>query len=130
LRALLVLDGFAGRGRVFQIRRQRNGFRWECRFVGMHADPRRSIRARIQRRQGAHDLTQGAHEIVPGLETAMEGMQKGERTHVVVAPTDGYGPIDPHAIREVKKELISAAAQKMGAQLQGQLPMDPLRFEL
>jgi FKBP-type peptidyl-prolyl cis-trans isomerase SlyD len=64
--------------------------------------------------------TQGAHEIVPGLETAMEGMKKGERKHVVVTPADGYGPIDPQAIREVKKELIPAAAQKVGAQLQGQ----------
>jgi FKBP-type peptidyl-prolyl cis-trans isomerase SlyD len=64
--------------------------------------------------------TQGAHEIVPGLEAAIEGMKKGERKHVVVAPADGYGPIDPLAIREVKKELIPAAAQKVGAQLQGQ----------
>jgi FKBP-type peptidyl-prolyl cis-trans isomerase SlyD len=64
--------------------------------------------------------TQGAHEIVPGLETAMEGMKKGERKHVVVSPADGYGPIDPQAIREVKKELIPAVAQKVGAQLQGQ----------
>ncbi|MBU6480423.1 MAG: peptidylprolyl isomerase [Nitrospirae bacterium] len=64
--------------------------------------------------------TQGAHEIVPGLETAMEGMKKGERKRVVVTPADGYGPIDPQAIREVKKELIPAAAQKVGAQLQGQ----------
>lgn len=64
--------------------------------------------------------TQGAHEIVPGLETAMEGLKKGEHKHVVVSPADGYGPIDPHAIREVKKELIPAAAQKVGTQLQGQ----------
>ena len=64
--------------------------------------------------------TQGAHEIVPGLEKAMEGMKKGERKHVVVTPTDGYGPIDPEAIREVMKELIPAAALKEGAQLQGQ----------
>ena len=64
--------------------------------------------------------TQGAHEIVPGLETALEGMKKGERKHIAVAPADGYGPIDPQAIREVKKELIPAAAQKVGAQLQGQ----------
>jgi FKBP-type peptidyl-prolyl cis-trans isomerase SlyD len=64
--------------------------------------------------------TQGAHEIVPGLETAMEGMRKGERKHVVVTPMDGYGPIDQQAIREVKKELIPAAAQKVGVQLQGQ----------
>lgn len=64
--------------------------------------------------------TQGAHEIVPGLETAMEGMKKGERKHIVVAPADGYGPLDPEAIREVKKDLIPAAAQKVGTQLQGQ----------
>ena len=64
--------------------------------------------------------TQGTHEIVLGLETAMEGMKKGERKHIVVTPTDGYGLIDPEAIREVKKELIPVAAQKVGAQLQGQ----------
>jgi FKBP-type peptidyl-prolyl cis-trans isomerase SlyD len=64
--------------------------------------------------------TQGAHEIVPGLETALEGMKKGERKHIAVAPADGYGPIDPQAVREVRKELIPAAAQKVGAQLQGQ----------
>lgn len=64
--------------------------------------------------------TQGAHEIVPGLETAMEGMKKGERKHVIVAPADGYGPLNPQAIREVKKDLIPAAAQKVGTQLQGQ----------
>lgn len=63
--------------------------------------------------------TQGAHEIVPGLEKAMEGMKKGERKQIVVTPADGYGPIDPQAIREVKKELIPAEAQKVGAQLQG-----------
>jgi FKBP-type peptidyl-prolyl cis-trans isomerase SlyD len=63
--------------------------------------------------------TQGAHEIVPGLEMAMEGMRKGERKQVVVIPADGYGPIDPQAIREVKKELIPVAAQNVGMQLQG-----------
>ena len=72
--------------------------------------------------------TQGAHEIVPGLETAMEGMKKGERKHVVVTPADGYGPIDPQAIREVKKELIPAAAQKVGAQLQGQAADGSIAF--
>lgn len=70
--------------------------------------------------KGPMTYTQGAHEIVPGLETAMEGMKKGERKLVVVTPADGYGPIDPQAIREVKKELIPAAAQKVGTQLQGQ----------
>ncbi len=62
---------------------------------------------------------QGAHEIVPGLEAALEGMKKGERKHVAVAPMDGYGPIDPRGIQEVKKELIPPGAQKVGAQLQG-----------
>lgn len=62
---------------------------------------------------------QGAHEIVPGLEAALEGMKKGERKHIAVAPADGYGPIDPQGIQEVKKELIPAEAQKVGAQLQG-----------
>lgn len=74
--------------------------------------------------------TQGAHEIVPGLEVAMEGMKKGEHKHVVVAPTDGYGAIDPQAFREVKKELIPAAAQKVGAQLQGQSADGTIAFPI
>lgn len=74
--------------------------------------------------------TQGAHEIVPGLEMAMEGMKKGERKHVIVAPADGYGPIDPQAFREVKKALIPAAAQKVGAQLQGQSAEGPTGFPI
>lgn len=74
--------------------------------------------------------TQGAHEIVPGLEMAMEGMKKGERKHVIVAPADGYGPIDPEAIREVKKEFIPAAAQKVGTQLQGQAADGSIAFPI
>jgi FKBP-type peptidyl-prolyl cis-trans isomerase SlyD len=62
---------------------------------------------------------QGAHEIVPGLEAALTGMKKGERKHIAVAPEDGYGPIDPNGIQEVKKEIIPVEAQKVGAQLQG-----------
>lgn len=62
---------------------------------------------------------QGAHEIVPGLEAALIGMKKGERKHIAVAPEDGYGPIDPNGIQEVKKEIIPVEAQKVGAQLQG-----------
>ncbi len=65
---------------------------------------------------------QGAHEIVPGLERSLEGLSKGDRKRVTVKPADGYGEIDPSAVQEVKKTLIPAAAQKVGAQLEAKSP--------
>jgi len=74
--------------------------------------------------------TQGAHEIVPGLESGMEGMRKGERKTIIVSPADGYGPVDPQAVREVNKELIPPEAQKVGAQLKGQSADGSMVFPL
>ena len=37
----------------------------------------------------------GAHQIVPGLESALLGLNVGDRKNVVVQPEDGYGILDP-----------------------------------
>jgi FKBP-type peptidyl-prolyl cis-trans isomerase SlyD len=40
----------------------------------------------------------GASQIVPGLERALEGLEVGAVTEVVVSPEDGYGQPDPGGI--------------------------------
>jgi FKBP-type peptidyl-prolyl cis-trans isomerase SlyD len=64
-------------------------------------------------------VTQGRHEVVPGLEKALEGMSVGEKKNVTVAPTEGYGDVDPKAFQEVDKKMVPAEAQKVGTQLEG-----------
>ncbi len=60
----------------------------------------------------------GAHEIVPGLERSLEGLAKGAKKRVIVKPVDGYGDVDPKAIKEVQKSMIPEGAWKVGAQLE------------
>ena len=45
----------------------------------------------------------GEGQIVPGLESALDGLDVGDRKQVVVAPADGYGEHDPRGIQEVPK---------------------------
>ena len=44
---------------------------------------------------------QGEGQIVPGLESALEGLDVGDRKQVVVAPAEGYGEHDARGIQEV-----------------------------
>ncbi len=46
---------------------------------------------------------QGEGQIVPGLESALEGLDVGDRKQVVVAPAEGYGEHDARGIQEVPK---------------------------
>lgn len=68
------------------------------------------------------NFTQGSHQIIPGLETALEGMKVGESKQVIVAPEQGYGPVNPKAIQEVKIDKIPEEARKVGSQLQAKGP--------
>lgn len=63
--------------------------------------------------------THGQQQLIPGLEKALEGMREGESKHVTVPPEQAYGPLNPSAVQEVKKDAIPKEAQKVGAQLQG-----------
>jgi FKBP-type peptidyl-prolyl cis-trans isomerase SlyD len=64
-------------------------------------------------------VTQGSHQLVPGLEKALDGMAIGEKKKVTVAPTEGYGTVDPKAFQEVDKNMVPANSRKVGTQLQG-----------
>lgn len=66
--------------------------------------------------------TQGTQQIIPGLEQALEGMAIGDNKQVMVAPEDGYDPVNPSAFQEVPKEQLPAEALQVGAQLQWQGP--------
>ena len=73
------------------------------------------------------EFLQGHGEIIPGLEQALYGMTVGEKRHVVVEPADGYGEVDPAAIRLVPSdtfppdlELIPGKALQMRDQ-QGEI---------
>ena len=61
-------------------------------------------------------VTQGSHQIIPGVEKQIEGMAVGEKKKFSVAPTEGYGTIDPKAFQEIDKKMIPADAQKVGTQ--------------
>jgi FKBP-type peptidyl-prolyl cis-trans isomerase SlyD len=49
---------------------------------------------------------QGAGQIVPGLEQALDGLEVGASKKVVVTPADGYGDLDPTAVRVVPREAF------------------------
>lgn len=64
-------------------------------------------------------VTQGSHQIIPGVEKQIEGMAVGEKKKFSVAPTEGYGAVDPKAFQEIDKKMVPAEAQKVGTQLEG-----------
>ncbi len=67
-------------------------------------------------------LTQGAGQIISGLEDALKGMRVGDTKQVTVNSEDGYGPVNPEALQEVKKDEIPREALQVGAQLQTEGP--------
>ncbi len=48
----------------------------------------------------------GEGQIVPGLESALEGLDVGDRKQVVVGPAEGYGDHDPRGIQEVPRSAF------------------------
>ncbi len=49
-------------------------------------------------------------------------MKVGESKQVIVAPEQGYGPINPQALQEVPIDKIPEDARKVGSRLQGKGP--------
>jgi FKBP-type peptidyl-prolyl cis-trans isomerase SlyD len=45
----------------------------------------------------------GAGQIIPGLEKALMGKTVGDRSQIVVAPEDGYGPVDESMFQEIPR---------------------------
>lgn len=48
----------------------------------------------------------GSGQLVPGLEDELEGLNEGDKRHVVVPPQTGYGERDPNALQTVPKEVF------------------------
>ena len=65
----------------------------------------------------------GEGQIVPGLESALEGLDVGERKEVVVAPGEGYGEHDPRGVQEVPRTAFPPGfAPKAGMELTAEGP--------
>jgi FKBP-type peptidyl-prolyl cis-trans isomerase 2 len=62
---------------------------------------------------------QGANQILPALETALAGLSVNDTKKITLSPKDGYGDIDPKAVKEVPIEEIPEAARKVDAVLIG-----------
>ena len=60
---------------------------------------------------------QGQAEILPGLERALEGLQAGAETRVILTPDEAYGFVDPEAQTEIPREMVPAAAAVVGTRL-------------
>jgi len=79
----------------------------------------------VDRSEPGEPLTylHGEGEIVPGLETALEGMEAGQKKQVVVAPDDGYGPRDPERVQRVPRKAFPAGfVPEVGMELSAQGP--------
>ncbi len=53
----------------------------------------------------------GAHQIVPGLESALKGLNLGDKKQVSVQPQDGYGVVDPKLKMAVKRSQFPSDVQ-------------------
>ncbi len=63
---------------------------------------------------------QGKSQILPALERQLLGLKVNDRKQVTLSAADGYGPVDPEAFQEVKREMVPEHAHKAGAQLLAQ----------
>lgn len=64
--------------------------------------------------KGPVSFVHGEQQLLPGLERALVGMRAGEQRKVVVKPEDGYGTVDPTAVREVPKSMMPPESLKVG----------------
>jgi FKBP-type peptidyl-prolyl cis-trans isomerase SlyD len=64
----------------------------------------------------------GQKKMIPGLERELTGMKVGDTKHVVVKPEDGFGKIDPTAVKELPKSEIPPDGMKVGAVLATKTP--------
>lgn len=65
----------------------------------------------------------GSGQIIPGLDSALPGMNEGERKTVKVDSAEAYGPVNPEMQQSVPREGIPADIPlEPGTQLQMQTP--------
>ena len=56
----------------------------------------------------------GGGDVIPGFETAVLGLEPGDKASIVIAPEDAYGPHHPEAIQEVSMELFGENVPPLG----------------
>ena len=66
---------------------------------------------RMQAKPTVKQFVQGGQQVVPGLAQALYGMTIGDEKEIVVSPAEGYGEIDPDAVRKVSRQSVPLAAQ-------------------
>ncbi|EEX08273.1 peptidyl-prolyl cis-trans isomerase, fkbp-type [Ruegeria lacuscaerulensis ITI-1157] len=65
----------------------------------------------------------GSGQIIPGLDSAMPGMEVGDKKRVEVACEEAYGPVNPAMRQDIPREGIPADIPlDPGTQLQMQTP--------
>jgi FKBP-type peptidyl-prolyl cis-trans isomerase SlyD len=62
---------------------------------------------------------QGTQQIIPGLENALEGLSKGAKKKVTIAPAEAYGEVDPALRMTLKRSQFPGDAElEQGMQFQ------------
>ena len=56
-------------------------------------------------------FVQGSDELVPGLRQALYGMTAGDEKEIVVEAAEGYGVVDPAAVKTLSRKSIPSTAQ-------------------
>jgi FKBP-type peptidyl-prolyl cis-trans isomerase SlyD len=67
--------------------------------------------ARIESKPMTKQFVQGGKGGVRGLEQALYGMAVGEEKEIVVSAAEGYGEIDPRAVKTLSRQSVPLAAQ-------------------
>ncbi|MBJ3762428.1 peptidylprolyl isomerase [Maribius pontilimi] len=69
------------------------------------------------------EFTLGSGMIIPGLDSAIAGMEVGDKKTVTVAPDDAYGAHDPNRVQAVPRDQFpDDLPTEPGTQLQMQTP--------
>jgi FKBP-type peptidyl-prolyl cis-trans isomerase SlyD len=65
----------------------------------------------------------GSNQLIPGLESALNGMQKGDKKQVTIQPADAYGEVNPELKLEVKRSQFPKDVEiKAGMEFETQTP--------
>lgn len=73
------------------------------------------------------EYTQGEGQIIPGLERELIGLAVGDAKEVRVVAKDGYGDIDPEALKEIDADQVPEDARTVGSMLMAQGHGAPIR---
>ncbi len=82
--------------------------------------------------RGPLEFAIGSGQVIPGFEKTVKGMKVGDKKSVTIGPADGYGPVNPDAIRDVPREQLPqeikpVAGMMLSASGEGRRPV-PVRI--